>query len=81
MKNPNIAKLVPLDYVIPLLPSQHRFMLTTLREFGFGKSSMEEVINKEVEKFRLHLEKDDGSVVCVQVVQRGESQKASVLVE
>ena len=56
-------------------------MLTTLREFGFGKSSMEEVINKEVEKFRLHLEKDDGSVVCVQVVQRGESQKASVLVE
>ena len=48
-------------------------MLTTLREFGFGKSSMEEVINTEVEKFRLHLEKDDGSVVCVQV-QRGSTE-------
>ena len=45
-------------------------MLTTLREFGFGKSSMEEVINEEVEKFRAHLERDAGRVVCVQVVQR-----------
>ena len=45
-------------------------MLTTLREFGFGKSSMEEVINAEVEKFRLYLERDVGGVVCVQV-QRG----------
>ena len=60
----------------PLFTSKHRFMMTTLREFGFGKSSMEEVINNEVEKFRLHLEKDDGSVVCVQV-HRGEGSWAS----
>ena len=30
---------------------QRRFMLTTLRDFGFGKSDMESLINDEVQHF------------------------------
>ena len=31
---------------------QHRFMMTTLKEFGFGKSSMEEIVSAEIEEFK-----------------------------
>ena len=30
---------------------QRKFMLTTLRDFGFGKSDMESFINEEVQQF------------------------------
>ena len=30
---------------------QRRFMITTLKDFGFGKSNMESIINKEVRRF------------------------------
>ncbi len=30
---------------------QRRFMLTTLRDFGFGKSGMEALINQEVKEY------------------------------
>ena len=30
---------------------QRRFMITTLRDFGFGKSDMESFINEEVQQF------------------------------
>ena len=30
---------------------QRRFMITTLKDFGFGKSNMEDIINEEVCSF------------------------------
>ena len=30
---------------------QRKFMLTTLKDFGFGKSNMESIINQEVRQF------------------------------
>ena len=35
---------------------QSRFMTTALREFGFGKSGVEEVISEEVRSFKSYLE-------------------------
>ncbi len=49
---------------------QHKFMMTALREFGFGKGSMEEMINAEVEEFRVFLAGEidkTGGLVQVQV--------------
>ena len=35
---------------------QSRFMTTALKEFGFGKSGMEEIITEEVKSFKSYLE-------------------------
>lgn len=49
---------------------QHRFMMTTLKEFGFGKASMEEMIIDEVEQFNEFLSNEISSnnIVRVQVL-------------
>ena len=38
-----------------------RFMLRNLRDFGFGKSSMEDLFHEEVDKLNRHLEKFEGT--------------------
>jgi hypothetical protein len=50
---------------------QHKFMMTTLKEFGFGKSSMEEMINNEVENFKIFLEEKCDRTISVQVYING----------
>ena len=42
---------------------QRRFSLRVLKDFGFGKSSMEGLIHDEVVAFNEHLAKDAGKVI------------------
>jgi hypothetical protein len=42
---------------------QHRFVLKHLREFGFGKSAMEEVIKEEFVSLADHLRKQQGTEI------------------
>jgi hypothetical protein len=46
---------------------QRRFMMSALRDFGFGKSSMEDMVNEEVGHFIKHLDDQSSDIVSVQV--------------
>ncbi len=46
---------------------QRRFMMTTLRDFGFGKSTMEEWINEEVSLLVESLEEKNGMLLSIEV--------------
>ena len=46
---------------------QSRFMTTALREFGFGKSGMEEIIIEEVKSFKSHLETECNKTIYFHV--------------
>ena len=48
---------------------QSRFMTTALREFGFGKSGMEEIISEEVRNFKSHLETLCGQTIYFHVMR------------
>jgi hypothetical protein len=44
---------------------QRRFMLRNLRDFGFGKTEMDDTIVDEVDKLCVELYKDAGKPVCL----------------
>ena len=44
---------------------QRRFLLRNLRDFGFGKSEMEDAILYEIEKLSMALQKDIGKSICL----------------
>ena len=48
---------------------QSRFMTTALREFGFGKSGVEEVISEEVRSFKSYLETECNRTIYFHVKQ------------
>jgi len=47
---------------------QRKFSLHVLRDFGFGKSSMTEMIYEEVTKFKNDLRKDLGKPICLRLL-------------
>ncbi len=49
----------------PTWVEQRRYALHTLRDLGFGKNSMDDRINEEVDQFCRHLEKTEGKPVDV----------------